>query len=170
MEDYDRLLNAIRYLRCYAFCVFGCKEQGDDLIERFLREYVATNSRLNGRSYPLALFKAFHANHTVCKAFEALEKNNPRAVEDALHTAVLALPVKLRQALILVRTMDFTHHDAAEIISLAETEVARNVNEAVDRLFQQEQPRQRSHDLERRVGAGQSAKRSSKPGTLIGNQ
>ena len=154
MEDYDGLLDAIRYLRRYTCCVFGCKEQGDDLIERFLREYLATNSWLNGRSYTLPLFKAFHANHTVRNAFEALENNSPRAVEDALYTAVLALPVKLRQALILVRTMDFTYHDAAEIISIAEIDVARNVNEAVDRLFQQEQLRQRSHDLEPRVGAG----------------
>ena len=133
----DDLIETIPNLRRYAFCLVGRKDEGDDLVEHVLCAIPTETDRLSGRSCSVAVFKLFNADQTVGTACRDAASRNAWAVDDALHAEVLTLPVRLRQALILVRTIGFSHDDTAEIVPCTTDDVRRCVTEAVDRILRQ---------------------------------
>lgn len=129
------LIETLPSLRRYAFCLVGRKDEGDALVARFLYDLPTDNNQLSSRSCSVALFKAFNADRSLTAACRDAADRNSWAVDDALHAEILALPVKPRQALILVRAIGFCHDDAGEIMRRPVEDVARSVAAAVDRIF-----------------------------------
>ncbi len=129
----DDLIASIPLLRQFCFGMTGCQKSADDVIELFLRKFEAEESTLNGTTCTLGLFKAFLDDRRVRDAFS--HSANDAAPVDALHAEVIALPVELRQAALLVVTTGFTHEEAADILGTSADDVGGRVSAAIDQLF-----------------------------------
>jgi DNA-directed RNA polymerase specialized sigma24 family protein len=129
----DDLIACIPLLRQFCFCAIGSLGRADDLIERFLREFEAGADRLKGQTCTLGLFRAFLRNRTVRETLSKSADDKPSL--DALHAEVIALPIELRQAALLVVTIGFTPEEAADILEIDADSVGRCVSAAIDRIF-----------------------------------
>ncbi|MAT96176.1 MAG: hypothetical protein CL608_03460 [Anaerolineaceae bacterium] len=138
----DDLLDAVPNLRRYAFCIVGRQDEGDALVERVLHNILSDGVQLTGSSCSVCLFKAFNTDRSVNTACRNAAKRNSWTVEDGLHGEILSLPVRLRQILILVRTIGFSREATAEIVACPTADIAVCLNGAVDRMLQNARPHQ----------------------------
>ncbi|MBZ8132747.1 response regulator [Afifella sp. IM 167] len=112
---------AIAKLRRYAFCLFGSLGHADAAVEECLRR-VDPGALEAGDDIEIDLFRAFGRIAAGHAAPEWL--SNSRSIdEEALHGAVLRLPLAERQALTLNEVCHFTPSETARILGIDEARV-----------------------------------------------
>jgi CheY-like chemotaxis protein/DNA-directed RNA polymerase specialized sigma24 family protein len=129
----DDLLKAIPLLRQYAFCLTGSREEGDRLVEQALLELLRDDVPLAQTAPVMAYFTAFH--RTEALRHWARRRGMVPAGATPLMTRLSMLSPLECQALLLVKTIGFTHQEAAEILGVGYKDVDEDILTAVSILL-----------------------------------
>ena len=125
------------FLRRFARALTGGQNSGDSYVVALLEALIADPTQIEAHTnMRVALYQSF------CKLWESialnLRKNDDlRAWEDVIHKHLINITPKAREAFLLTAVEGFTKVEAAQILSISQSEVILLIDEANQTIMEQ---------------------------------